>query len=356
MAVDDMTTSGHYQRMLVNKYDQTFAAADGAQSRLAPNGARYWCFGDTIQGYPSSSGAGFDSAAVMVSNSILVQRGSDIGPATWTAGSPAIPDVSIASVTHRFWATDIIFPSMYPTKAYVLCQRTHTDVSGNFITDGAQIAEFVFIGDRLKFVTMWPTPSTLDALETTEIQWAQTWEELNGYIYIYGYRQDGAGVGYTTPHRTFVARVATRWLTNPNAWQLWNGTTGWVGGQTSSAVNNAKKRAGVILDGMVISVRYDKRTTRWLLAHKPWNGIGSQVDIYSAALPQGPLTLRQSYATSGGTTVGGHAYTTYNPTLHTTVALASGKYLLGISHNGSLTDVFNERLLYKPEFVEVTIP
>jgi hypothetical protein len=356
VAIDDMTTSTFYQRLLTNKKDWTWGAGDGAASRLAPNGATYWCFGDTIIGYPNPADTSFDSARIMVSNTILIQRGAELGPATFSGGVAAVPDVVMDGVPRRFWATDIIFPSVYPDKAFVLCQRTHTDVG--FVTDGVMIAEFDMVGDgQLLFNVMHETPSTLNALETTEIQWAQGWDEKDGFIYVYGYRQDGVHSPYTTAHRSFAARVPVRQITNKYAWQFWNGTTGWIAGLTATALDNAKKKASIILDGQLTTIRYDVNTSRWLFGHKPNNGFGDHAQVLTSANPQGPLASSQIISSTGGTSPGGHTYITYNLTLHPKVTLFSGKYLVAISHNGTtFADIFSERTLYNPEFLEVTIP
>lgn len=355
MAIDTMMYGTDYQRLWDNKCDWSWAAADGAGSRVAPNGFTYWFWGDTILGYPGA-GTNFDANRIMVSNSLMVQRGAELGPATYANGTPAVPDATMNAVLRRFWTTDIIFPIETPEKAYVLCQRIH-DSGGTFITDGTMIAEFdILTLGMLRFVQMHETPTTLDELETTEIQWAQSWEELGGYIYIYGYRQDGAGVGYLTPHRSFVARVPSKRLLDKHSWQIWQGT-GWQAGRNDQGLENANEAAAVILDGQLTSVRYDTNNGRWLFAHKPWNGLGTAVEILSATAPQGPLTLKQSITSTGGTSPGGNAFFTYNATLHPQVDLFNAsKTLVAISHNGDFADIFTERTLYHPEFQEVTIP
>lgn len=356
MAIDDMTTSTFYQRLITNKCDWSWGAADGAGSRLAPSGATYWFFGDTIIGYPNPADTSFDAARIMISNTILIQRGAEFGPATFSNGTPAVPDVTMDAVPRRFWITDLLFPSVYPAKAFALCQRTHTDTG--FVTDGTMIAEFDVQGDdRLVFNRMHETPSTLNELETTEIQWAQSWDEKGGYVYVYGYRQDGVHSPYLTPHRSFAARVPTRQITNKYAWQFWNGTTGWVAGITDSALETAKSRASIILDGQLTTVRYDAGTSRWLFGHKPNNGFGDHAEVRTSANPQGPLVYSQTIPSTGGTSPAGHTYITYNLTLHPQVDLFSGKYLAAISHNGVVfADIFSERNLYKPEFMEITLP
>jgi hypothetical protein len=356
VAVDDMTTSAHWQRMWDNKVDWTWGAADGAGSRLAPNGFTYWFWGDTILGYPNPADTSFDSQRIMVSNTIMMQRGAELGPAVYGNGTAAVPDQVMDEIERRFWTTDIIFPTMYPSKCFVLCQRIHGTIEG-FIPDGAMIAEFDILSTgMLRYVGLHETPTTLvDELDELEIQWAQGWEELNGYIYIYGFNTRGAEVGYMTPNRTYVARVPTRWLTNKYAWQFWTGT-GWIAGRTPTALEGAKARAKDILDGQLTSVRYDPVTERWLFANKPWSAYGDTVQIHASAEPQGPLVLKNTYASPGGMSPGGNAYVTYNPTLHPRITLLSGQYLLAISHNGDFAALFDERNLYKPEFVEVAIP
>jgi len=360
VAVDDMTTSAHYNRMWLNKCDWTWGAADGAGSRVAPNGHTYWLWGDTIIGYPNPADSSFDAQRVMVSNSILVQRGAELGPAVFTNGGAAVPNTVMgeAEIERRFWTTDIIFPTTHPTKAFVLCQRIHDDITLGFIPDGAYIAEFDILSTGMLEYTgkLHETPTTpVDVLDELEIQWAQGFEELNGYIYVYGFNSPGAAVGYYTNNRTYVARVATGRLTDKYSWQFWTGT-GWVAGKSPTALASAKKRSKDILDGQLTSVRYDPVTERWLFANKPWSGFGTTVQIHAATAPQGPLVLKNTYSSPGGTSTGGNPYVTYNPTLHPRVSLLSGQYLLAISHNGDFLDIFDERNLYKPEFVEVAIP
>jgi hypothetical protein len=354
MSVDDMTTATHYQRLWSNKADWTWGAGDIGVSRLAPNGVRYWTFGDTILGYPGL-GTAFDPARVMVSNAIIGQRGAELFPATFANGSAAIPDMVVDEVTGRFWATDILFPSHEPDAAYVLCQRLH-ESGGTFVPDGAYLAEFAVEGDRLRYRTLWPTPTTPGASEELEIQWAQSFEEIGGYVYVFGYAMPGVGSG-VTPHRSYVARVSVRHLISPYAWQIWTGT-GWAGGTTATALANAKYRAAPILDGQVTSVRYQATpATRWLLAHKPWNGFGDTIEIHTASAPQGPWTLRQTASSPGGTSPGGNDYVTYYPVLHTSVDLVSGQTLVGESWNGTdFAAIFDERTLYQPRFRELTIP
>lgn len=358
MAVDDMTTSAHYARMWNNKCDWTWGAADGAGSRVAPNGHTYWLWGDTIIGYPDPFGSGFDAQRVMVSNSILVQRGAELGPATFADGGAAVPNTVMGAYERRFWTTDIVFPTVYPSKAFVLCQRIHDDISLGFIPDGAYIAEFdILTTGMLEFTgRLHETPTTpVDVLDTLEIQWCQGFEEKNGYVYVYGFNSPGAAPGYLTNNRTYVARVPTRWLTDKYAWQFWTGT-GWVAGKSPTGLTNAKKRSKDILDGQLTSVRWDPFTDRWLFANKPWSGFGTSVQIHAATNPQGPLVLKNAVTSAGGTSPGGNAFYTYNPTLHPRVELLSGKVLLSISHNGDFAAIFNERNLYKPDWQEVTIP
>jgi len=342
MAVDDMSTADHYARMFDAMGNWTWHAADGAGSRVGPNGARYWLFGDTIIGYADWAG-GFQDGRTMVSNTILVQRGAELGPATWGNGQAAVPD----SGDHRYWTTDLLFGPEHDEgdcSAYVLCQRTHGTVDG-FVTDGAQIAQFSLAegSDRLVFKRMWPTPTTLDAMETTEIQWSCGMETEGEYVYVYGYRQAGAGVGYTTPHRTYVARVPADYLIRPTRWQFWDGRA-WC---------SDKQYAAPLLDGQLTSVR--RIGGKWVFAHKPWHGWGSVIKLLTASQPQGPFTALPDIPSAGGTTLGGHPYVTYNPTVHAGLSLASGKALLAVSHNGGFADIFAEHTLYRPEWLEVSL-
>ena len=360
MAIDDMTTSTHYNRMWNGgKCDWTWGAADGAGSRLAHNGYTYWLYGDTIVGYPNPADTSFDAQRIMVSNSILLQKGqgAELGPATYANGDAAVPDQIMDMIERRFWTTDIIFPSVYPEKAFVLCQRIHNDGILGFIPDGAYLAEFDLLADgRLRYVGLHQTPTTpVDVLDEGEIQWAQGLDEKGGYIYVYGFNSPGIVSPFVTPNRTYVARVPTRWLTDKYAWQIWTGS-GWVAGRTATALENAKLRAEPILDGQLTSVRFDDVTDRWLFANKPFSGFGPTVEIHTAPAPQGPLTIKNTYASAGGTSPGGNPYVTYNPTLHPKITLLSGQYLLAISHNGDFVDIFDERSLYRPEFVEIAIP
>jgi hypothetical protein len=304
---------------------------------VSPTGFRYWLFGDTILGFPGE-GSGFAPERTMVSNTILIQRGAELGPATWSNGTAAVPDVG----GHRYWTTDILF-SEPGGSAYVLCQRTHNGPDG-FVTDGAEIAEFFTDagGGRLTFARMWPTPTVPDVLETTEIQWSLGWErDPSGYLYVYGYRQAGAAPGYTTPHRTYVARVDAEFILVPRMWEFWDGLAWTVD----------KAEAAPILDGQLTSVR--RIGGKWVFAYKPWNAYGDTVLVQSGLRPEGPPLWSLSVPSPGGTTPAGHPYWTYNPTLH---EVSPGKTLLSISHNGEFADIFAERSLYRPEWLEVTLP
>ena len=331
------TTADGFFQLFQARNDTTWSGGDQVTSLRAPNGLTYWSFGDTMVGAEDPSTGDYASGAVMIPNKILVQSGGDFTAAT---SGQAVPD---PSPTERYWTQ-----GMFTTggKLYVLCQRV-ANVNNTFELRGVEIARFAFNSNgTLTLEAMLSTPSTGKSLGNTvdTAQYSSDAVVSRGFVYIFGFRNVPNDPDYK-PHRSFVARVATGSVASPSAWQFYsNGSwSGTMGDATS------------ILDGQVSSVRLVNG--QWLMAYKPWNGLGDTVYIERRSAPWATPSATLTVASPAGTTAGGQHYVTYSPQLHPEQTLASGKLLLSIAWNGAtLADMLADADLYKPRFYEITVP
>jgi len=331
-------TADGFTGLFAAKNDLTWSGGDQVTSLRASNGLTYWSFGDTAIGEQDPATGGYRPGWRLISNSILVQRGDSLGPAT--PPGVAVPD---AADGDRYWTQGMF---QVGTFIYVLCQRVR-NTSDYFQLRGVELAKFAVNADgSLTFRTMVNTPSTgkLDGDSAATAQYGGDAVVSGAFVYVFGYANAPGDV--YAPHRSYVARVPTRLVESAAAWRFRD-----AGGQWVADLG----QAAPILSAQISSVRVIG--DRWVLAYKPWNGWGDTVYIETRATPWGAPTGTVTVSSPAGTTAGGQKYQTYSPQLHPEQSLASGKLLLSIAWNGvTLGDVGADADLYKPRFYEVALP
>jgi hypothetical protein len=342
---DRLGTASSWTDLFQEKNDFTWSGADQATSVPASNGAVYWLYGDTVLG-TENAGGGYDPDLRMVSNTILVQRGTGLTPAT-ASGQAAIPDVPnpIADAvplngdeTDRYWPVAAVEHAGYLNVFAQRVRNTPDDGLG-FQLVGADLARFRISGDALVFEGLAATPSS-GVPQTDGPQWAGAVLVSAGYAYVYGHKHTA------TPHNpqsTYLARVPIEELARPDAWAYWDGLA-WTPTQSAAQpLFESQPGSVAIINGL------------WTVLVKPWGGAGADVLAWTAASPQGPFQSRVLFAAPAGTTPEGRSYVTYAPQLHPEQPLASGATLVSLAWAGRSfwADTVHDADLYKPRFYEV---
>ena len=332
------TTAQGFFNIFQAKNDWTWSGGDQVTSLKARNGLIYWSFGDTLLGAENATTGAYVSGWQMIANTILVQRGGQLGATTWGA---AVPN---ASDGDRYWTQGMFEANGF---LYVLCQRVRNTPEGWFELRGVELAKFELRTDgTLGFLGMRSTPSTgrIGGNSAAATQYAGDAVVSGTYVYVFGYAN--APSDPYAPHRSYVARVAVGQVETPSAWRFRYSDGTWG---TDMAL------AAPILSAQVSSVRLIGGS--WYLAYKPWNGWGDTVYIERRSSPWGQALGTTTVSSPAGTTAGGRKYQTYSPQLHPEQSLTSGRVLLSIAWNGeTLSDVAADADLYKPRFYEVTLP
>ncbi|NMO21918.1 hypothetical protein HPC49_40415 [Pyxidicoccus fallax] len=332
------TTAGGFFNLFQAKNDWTWSGGDQVTSFKASNGLTYWSFGDTIQGTEDATTGAYVAGWRMIGNSLLVQRGGQLGAAI---SGIAVPD---ASDGDRYWTQGMFEAN---GALYVLCQRVRNTPDGWFELRGVELAKFAFNTDgTLRRVGLFSTPSSgrSGGNSAAATQYAADAVVSGTTVYVFGYAN--APEDPFAPHRSYVARVATSQVETASAWRFRYADGTWG---TDMAL------AAPILHAQVSSTRLIGGS--WYLAYKPWNGWGDTVFVERRASPWGTALATTTVSSPAGTTAGGRNYQTYAPQLHPEQALASGKVLLSIAWNGqTLGDIAADADLYKPRFHEVTLP
>lgn len=361
-AVQSAVTADDFTRMFADKNDQTWSGGDQTTSFKAPNGRVYWLSGDTILSDGEDPDGSYPEAGTtMVANRILLQSGGILENAMANGGiGVPNPVTHTAENQERYWPQGAFQAGGY---LYVLCQRVARDptpgaIGFRFI--GTEMARYRFAADgRLVFERMMPTPSAHvpGGVGPSHLQWAADAINLRGYVYIYGYthahREDPARAA----HYSYVARVPTAEVEEPSAWRIYRKSRDeWVG--TSGDLSTAIDNPDAIVASQISSVR--TIAGKIVIAHKPWNGLGSTVYAEVGSRPEGPFSRINLFRSPAGTWEG-RRYQTYGPMLHPEQILGSGdmgKLLVSINWNGQdfLMDVISNADLYKPRFHAVRLP
>jgi hypothetical protein len=332
------TSADGFFTLYQDKNDWTWSGGDQVTSLRTSNGLTYWSFGDTIIGQEDPASGAYQPGWQMIPNTILVQRGGELGATTWGAAVPNPVD------GERYWTQGMFEANGH---LYVLCQRVRNTDTGWFDLRGVEMAKFAYNADgTLAFRGMINTPSTgkYDGNSVDTAQYAADAVVNGGYVYVFGYA-NAPGDPYA-PHRSYVARVPVASVESPSAWRFQRNGGEW---------GPEMELATPIAAAQISSVRII--SGRWFMAYKPWNGWGDTVYIEKRKTPYGSALSTTTISSPGGTTAGGQNYQTYSAQLHPEQALASGRLLVSIAWNGeTLSDLAADADLYKPRFYEVAVP
>lgn len=356
------TAPENFTGLFAEKNDQTWSGGDQTTSFKAPNGRTYWLSGDTILSDGEDLDGSYpESGTTMVSNRILLQNG-DVLENAMRNGGIAVPNPATHTVENqeRYWAQGAFSAGGY---LYLLCQRIIKDrtpgaIGFKFI--GAELAKYRFAADgKLSFVKMVPTPSTNvpGGVGPMHLQWAADAINHGGYVYIYGYTHAPWVNPDQAAHYSYVARVPSEQVERPSAWRFYRKSTNeWV--RTIAGLSTAIGNPDAIVASQISSVRLI--AGKIVVAHKPWNGLGSTVYAEVGARPEGPFSRVTLFESPSGSWEGRN-YQTYGPMLHPEQILEgadAGKVLVSINWNGQdfWADVVGNADLYKPRFYAMRVP
>lgn len=357
-AVPAPTTADGFTQMFADKHDQTYSGGDQSTSFLAPNGRIYWLSGDTILSNGTAPDGSYPSTGTtMISNRILLQEGGQLVNAMANGGL-GVPDppTHTSQNGERYWPQGIFFAN---NKLYVLGQRVINTSSGSFDVIGSELATYsVASNGKLTFTGMKAIPGTniKGGAGTAHIQWSGAGMVHNEYVYIYGVTLS-SGNPYTF-HFSYVARVPVAQVETPSAWQYYKKTTNqWVS-SISELSTDATNQPDAILATQIGEIRHING--KFVIVHKPFNGIGKGVFAEIGDRPEGPFTQKHLFDSPEGTWQGKN-YITYGPMLHPEQTLTgpdAGKILVSINWNGKdlFTDVMKNADLYKPRFYAFPLP
>lgn len=350
------TTANGWTQVFADKNDMTWSGGDQAAS-FKHNGYTYWLFGDTMLSNGEKADGSYADGAVMVSNRILLQQGDQFTPAT-VGGGNAVPDPAThtAENNRRYWVQAMFAANGF---VYVLSQKAENDPGSSigFKLSGVDMAKYTqnATDGKLTLVGMINTPSTgVDAGEgPMKVQWGGDAIVSGGYVYVYGYTLAQPN-GYVM-HYSYVARVPVAQVDNPSAWRFYAKQSGTWKATLAELNQDLVSQHDAIAASQVTSVRLING--KYVMIHKPWNTLGTEVQIQTSPTPYGPWTTPATVFSSTSGAFEGENYDTYTPQFHPEQVLASGKVLVSISRNGqTLTDVMLNADLYKPQFYEVVIP
>lgn len=357
-----LATADDFTSLFAAKHDLAWSGGDQMTSFLAPNGRVYWISADTIlSNGVDADGSYPDKQTHLVANRVLLQVDGRLDKATEGDGA-SVPNPATHTLENqeRYWPQGAFFANDF---LFLLCQRVVRDDRNHglgFRFTGTELAKFrVLANGRLAFQGMAKTPASNVAggFGVRHVQWAADAVAHGGFIYIYGYTQALPGNPRRVAHYSYIARVRPAQVEDPSAWQIYQKSKSrWMGSAAQLSPHSDNRDA--ILASQISSVRWVGG--KLLIAHKPWNGLGTTISIESSARPEGPFKNVATIPSPAGQWRGSN-YQTYSPMLHPEQRLSGkdlGKLLLSVSWNGQdfAKDVIPNADLYKPRFFAVQAP
>ena len=135
-----------------------------------------------------------------------------------------------------------------------------------------------------------PTGELVMGTAILDISNATTSYAANGYVHIYGTRNDFLS------KKVFVARAAPADVSNPSAWAFWNASSSaWVSG--ASAINSAtpmRDTSNATIGDMAVEYSVTQLPDgRFVMVYLHADALGTQISARYASAPQGPWSARQ---------------------------------------------------------------
>ena len=229
----------------------------------------------------------------------------------------------------------------------VAAQRVRTVGSGVFAFEnlGTSIAVFVVpAGEAPQLVDQRDIgPDDADPGRPT---WGAASAVASGWVYLYGTsRPDATGsFGYAL----HVARVRPDDLLDEDRWRYWDGAA-WSG-RASDAATLVPAEGGV---SQTLSVF--ERGGRWYALSKRDEFLGTDLTVWTAPGPTGPFTPQPALAQLPSDATSG--LLRYMPLAHPDLLPRPGTMVVSYSRNSTdFGEVLEDPLLYRPQFLRVTLP
>jgi hypothetical protein len=342
------TTANGWFNAFQAQADMVYAGGQQNVSYQAANGKVYWLFNNLAEGTMDPTSDAFNSNVTLLDNKILLESGDSRVPTDLTPS--AVDSLPTDSATYYF-------KDMFEANgnAYALLQKTDPFTHLNSL--GSALAKYnIDSSGALAFLGYDATPASLadGGTNVVDIQWADSAVVQNGFVYFFGEHQPTDGID---SDGTFLARVPTANVENPNDWTFWNGTA-WDVNETNVVP--------VITNSVSVVRLYNGA---WVAVNKVLGMSGTNTYAYAAAEPQGPYTQQLLFTDPTPDAIGGVGTTTnsatgvdeyyysVNPALHPEYPLNSGKLLVSIDYWDYSSSNYNidDAGLFKPRFYEVTL-
>lgn len=333
----DAPTTANGMNEVFAKLDSepTLEGADHGASVALADGRRMFVFGDTIRADTIKP--------FMVKNSVLIVDQGCVNPMAVEGDGPAIPSRG----GRGFWPMSMrAVPTSGGTVVQVITVEVHFVARGEFVTEGSGLATFeVPTGRSPRLISHTKLTSAPDATHPT---WGAAMWESGGQIYLYGTATDQAKS--TAGWSLRVARTAPGNLSDPSAWEFWNGST-WVRGDPEAARGDAAALVPAE-NGVSHVLSVFERGGSWYALSKEGDYLGETLAVWKAPSPTGPFTKHRMSSLANDSKI-----RRYTPLAHTDFATSSGALLISWSESPQTSPpYFTNPELYRPRFGELWLP
>jgi hypothetical protein len=276
-------SAGAYQSA-TDQLRRTFtewASADGAVPVALPDGRTLWLYGDTLVGSVSGSGV-ISSSHTLVANSAVLQTGSCFRPLM--GGSAGARSAWIPSPSGQaYWPSSAVVDASGRLQVFLMHVRYDP-----FTVFGFKIATFSLPGLALQSISaQLPFTDSTHTYGTTAVA-------NGGFAYLYS----------TNDQNQRVARVPLTSVTNPGAYQFFDGTS-WTSNNGAAAplqfTGVPTPVVGITLHAPIAGLWVVPHGAGFLGTAKLVNQFSSDVSLFTAPSPEGPW----SYAGQAASTPSG---------------------------------------------------
>lgn len=312
-------------------------ADHGGSIKLA-DGRRFFVYGDTIRDREKVS-------PFMVRNAVAVVDKGCIQVMETPHDGAAIPD---RDARVGYWPMSLrAVPTSGGTRVEVITTRVLKTGRGHFETVGPGLAVFDVPTNRMpRLVSQVDIGPDRD--DPTHPTWGAAMWEADGYIYLFGTASNAEKS--TFGWSLHVARTRPIGITNPSAWEYWDGTS-WVSGRSSAATTEG----GTLIpaaDGVSHNLSVIQRGGSWYAITKQGDYFGTRLAIWKAPSVTGPWTRHDA-----GSLANDSALRRYTPLAHPDFPTSSGRLLVSYSQGPQTSKpFFSNPELYRPQFIEVALP
>lgn len=312
-------------------------ADHGGSVRLA-DGRRMFVYGDTIRDLDVVS-------PFMVRNAVAVTTQGCIQVMETPDDGPAIP---ARSSSVGYWPMSLrATPTSSGTRVEVLTTRVLRTGRGLFDTVGPGLAVFDVPTNRMPRLVS-RTDIGPDRRDPTYPTWGAAMWDAGEHVYLFGTASnaDKSTFGWSL----HVARTSAASLTDPSAWEYWDGTR-WVRGDPSAATT----KGGTLIPaehGVSHVLSVFQRDDSWYALSKEGDFIGTRLAVWRAPSVTGPWVKHDLGPLANDSSV-----RRYTPLAHPDLATSSGRLLVSYSQSPLSSSTYRTHPeLYRPQFIEVSLP